>query len=245
MSINYRVGVFGFLAHPELTLESARHASGNYGLKDQIAGIKWVQKNITAFGGDPDNITIAGQSAGSMSVNCLVASPLCRGLFRRAIAESGASFVSSSVLKTLTLSQAEKEGVHFAESCNVKSISELRKIPAEELLKKSFGGSRPIVDGYVLPQSIAEIFAAGKQNDVGLLTGWNEDDGVVFGKPKTAQEFKTQTQLLYGPNAAKFLKYYPANTDKEAAVSQAAFHAMKSLACKTIPGQIFRPITAK
>jgi para-nitrobenzyl esterase len=221
VSINYRVGVFGFLAHPELTKESASHSSGNYCLQDQIAGIRWVQNNISAFGGDPDNITIAGQSAGSMSVNCLVASPLCKGLFRRAIAESGASFVSSPIRKTLTLAQAEAAGLQFALTCNAKSIGELRKIPTEELLKKNFA-SGPIIDGYVLPQSIAEIFAAGKQNDVGLLTGWNEDDGVVFGKPKTALEFKTQIQLLYGPSATRFLKYYPANSDKEAAASQAA-----------------------
>ena len=136
--VNYRVGVFGFLAHPELTRESDDQASGNYGLLDQIAGIKWVQNNISAFGGDPDNITIAGQSAGSMSVNCLVASPLCKGLFRRAIAESGASFVSSPIRKTITLSQAEAAGLQFAQNCNAKSIAELRKIPAEELLKKQF-----------------------------------------------------------------------------------------------------------
>ena len=223
VSVNYRVGVFGFFAHPELTKESGKQSSGNYGLMDQIAGIQWVQKNIAAFGGDPDNITIAGQSAGSMSVNCLVASPLCRGLFRRAIAESGASLISNPMMKTNTLVQAEAEGTHFAESCNAKSISDLRKMPAEDLLKKPFSGSRPIVDGYVLPQSIAEIFAAGKQNDVALLTGWNEDDGVIFGKPKTALEFKTQAQLLYGPSGAStFLKYYPAKTDKEAATSQAA-----------------------
>lgn len=222
VSVNYRVGVFGFLAHPDLTKESGMNSSGNYGLMDQIAGIRWVQKNISAFGGDPDNITIAGQSAGSMSVNCLVASPLCKGLFRKAIGESGASFVSSPMRKSITLSQAEASGMHFAEACNVKSIEELRKITAEDLLKKPFAGAGPIVDGYVLPQSVADIFAAGKQNDVGLLTGWNENDGVVFGKPKTALEFKTQIQVIYGPNASRFLKYYPANNDKEAAASQAA-----------------------
>jgi para-nitrobenzyl esterase len=222
VSINYRVGVFGFLAHPELTRESASHSSGNYGLQDQIAGIKWVQNNIAAFGGDPDNITIAGQSAGSMSVNCLVASPLCKGLFRKAIAESGASFVASPIRKTVTLSQAEADGLQFAKTCNANSVHDLRKMSAEDLLKKQFAHSGPIVDGYVLPQSIAEIFAAGKQNDVGLMTGWNEDDGVVFDKLRTASEFKTQAQVLYGPNAARFLKFYPATNDKEAAASQAA-----------------------
>jgi para-nitrobenzyl esterase len=220
VSINYRVGVFGFLAHPELTKESGTQSSGNYALLDQIAAIRWIQKNISAFGGDPDFITIAGQSAGSMSVNCLVASPLCKGLFKRAIAESGARFIQIPAMKISTLSQAEAEGLRFAQSCNAKSIADLRKIPAEELQKKAFTNGGPIIDGWVLPQSIAEIFAAGKQNDVALLTGWNEDDGVVFGKMKTAVEFKTQAEVLFGPKAAKFLKYYPANTDKEAITSQ-------------------------
>jgi para-nitrobenzyl esterase len=221
VSINYRVGVFGFLAHPDLTKESASQSSGNYTLLDQIAALKWVQQNISAFGGDPDNVTIAGQSAGSMSVNCLVASPLCKGLFRRAIAESGASFVSSPIRKTITLQQAEANGLQLAQSCNAKSIADLRKISAEELLKKQYS-SGPIIDGYVLPQSIAEIFKAGKQNDVALLTGWNEDDGVVFGKLKSAADFKKDAIEKYGANSGKFLKYYPANTDNQAAVSQAA-----------------------
>jgi para-nitrobenzyl esterase len=221
VSVNYRVGIFGFLAHPELTQESTSQSSGNYTLLDQIAALRWVQHNISAFGGDPENVTIAGQSAGSMSVNCLVASPLCKGLFRKAIAESGASFVTSPIRKTITLKQAETNGLQFAQSCNAKSIAELRKIPAEELLKKQYSNG-PIIDGYVLPQPIAEIFKAGKQNDVTLLTGWNEDDGVVFGKMKSAADFKKDAELQYGVNASKFLKYYPANTDKEAAASQAA-----------------------
>jgi para-nitrobenzyl esterase len=221
VSINYRVGVFGFLAHPELTKESSSQSSGNYTLLDQIAALKWVQQNISAFGGDPDNVTIAGQSAGSMSVSCLVASPLCKGLFRKAIAESGASFLSSPIRKTLTLQQAEANGLQFAQSCNASSIAGLRKIPAEELLKKQYANG-PIIDGYVLPQSIAEIFKAGKQNDVGLLTGWNEDDGVVFGKMKSAVDFKKDATQQYGANASTFLKFYPAKTDKDAAISQAS-----------------------
>ncbi|MDP4214520.1 MAG: carboxylesterase family protein, partial [Bacteroidota bacterium] len=134
VSINYRVGVFGFYSHPDLTKESGRNASGNYGLMDQIAGIQWVKKNIASFGGDPENITIAGQSAGSISVNCLVASPLCKGLFKRAIAESGASFLPGMTDKSILLKQAEADGVRFAQSYNANSIDELRKIPADELL---------------------------------------------------------------------------------------------------------------
>jgi len=215
VSVNYRVGIFGFFAHPELTKESPHNASGNYGLLDQIAGLKWVQKNIAAFGGDPNNVTVAGQSAGSMSVNCLVASPLCKGLFKHAIAESGASFLNSPIRPPGTLKLAEDDGAKLG-----ASIADLRNIPAADLMKKQTGFRAPIVDGYVLPQTIAEIFAGGKENDVDLLTGWNEDDGVIFGKPQTAEQFKAQYQKQYGSDAATFLQYYPASTDGEAASSQ-------------------------
>src|SRR6476620_2662270 len=145
VSINYRVGIFGFFAHPELTAESKNHASGNYGLLDQIAALKWVKKNIAAFGGDPNNVTIAGQSAGSMSVNCLVASPLAKGLFNKAIAESGASFINS--FGNTTLQQAEENGVKTAASLKVNSIEALRKLTAAELMKaQSMRGV--IIDGY-------------------------------------------------------------------------------------------------
>jgi len=220
VSVNYRVGIFGFFAHPDLTKESGHNASGNYGLMDQIAGLRWVRKNIVAFGGNPDNVTIAGQSAGSMSVNCLVASPLCKGLFKHAIAESGANFISSAAMKVSTLKQAEYDGVQLAKSSNANSIADLRRIPADELLKKQRVMRGPIVDGYVLPKTITDIFSADEQNDVGLLTGWNEDDGVVFGKMKTADEFTKQAEQQYGADAAKFLQLYPAHTDEEAAQSQ-------------------------
>lgn len=215
VSVNYRVGIFGFFAHPGLSKEAPYGSSGNYGLLDQIAGLKWVQQNIAAFGGDPDNVTIAGQSAGSMSVNCLVASPLCKGLFKHAIAESGASFVNSPIRGTATLTMAEEDGAKLG-----ASIADLRAINAADLMKKQTGFRSPIVDGYVLPQSISQIFAAGKQNEVDLLTGWNEDDGVIFGKPPTAEEFKKQAEKQYGADAAQYLQYYPAGNDGEAAASQ-------------------------
>ncbi len=216
VSVNYRVGIFGFFAHPDLTKESGHNASGNYGLMDQIAGLKWVRKNIAAFGGDPNNVTIAGQSAGSMSVNCLVASPLCKGLFKHAIAESGASFLISTMIGTSTLKRAEDDGMKIG-----ASIADLRSIPAADLMKKQQSVRGVVIDGYVLPQTIAQIFAAGKQNDVDLLTGWNEDDGVIFGKPKSADDFKKQIQQQYGADAATLLQLYPATTDEEAAASQA------------------------
>ena len=219
VSINYRVGIFGFFAHPELTKESVHHASGNYGLMDQLAALEWVQKNIAAFGGDADNVTIAGQSAGSMSVNCLVASPLAKGLFKHAIGESGASFVTSTLLGSVTLQKAENDGVKTAESLHANTISDLRKIPADELMKAQQSFRGPIVDGYVLPESIASIFANDKENKVTLLTGWNEDEGFVE-QPKTADGYKKNIESVYGNNAAQVLHYYPATNDSIAAISQ-------------------------
>lgn len=216
VSINYRVGVFGFFAHPELTKESGYNASGNYGLLDQIVALKWVQKNIAQFGGDPANVTIAGQSAGSMSVNCLVASPLAKGLFQKAIAESGANFSRGDA----TLQQAEQDGVKMAHALNASSIAHLRNMPAEELFKKAQGMRGPVIDGFVLPDAIANIFAAGKENPVALLTGWNEEEGLLFGAIKNASDFRKQATQQYGADAATFLKHYPANSDAEAATSQ-------------------------
>ena len=222
VSINYRVGIFGFFAHPDLTKESGYNASGNYGLLDQVAALKWVQKNIAAFGGDPNNVTIAGQSAGSMSVNCLVASPLAKGLFSKAIAESGANLVSGA-FGSRTLQQAEQDGVKTATSLHATTIEELRKLPAADLMKGQTMRGGPIVDGYVLPQPIGEIFASNKENDVALLTGWNENEGLVFGPIKKAEDFKKQVAEQYGNDAATFLKYYPATDDSVASTSQYNF----------------------
>lgn len=216
VSINYRVGIFGFFAHPELTQESGHQASGNYGLMDQIAALEWVQNNIEAFGGDLDNVTIAGQSAGAMSVNCLVASPLAQGLFKKAIAHSGANFTRGNA----SLPQAEENGQQIAQALNASSLSDLRKIPADTLLRKAQGMRGPIIDGYVLPQHIADIFAAGKQNEVALLTGWNEDEGLLFGPVKNAADFRQQAEQQYGEDAPAFLQYYPATNDSVAEQSQ-------------------------
>ena len=209
VSINYRVGVFGFMAHPELTSESPDHASGNYGLLDQIAALKWVKHNITAFGGDPDNVTIGGQSAGSMSVNCLVASPQAKELFNKAIAESGSLVYGNNPLRPNgNLHTAEAEGIKLQEFVHAASLSELKKIPAEDLMKFQ-GRYAPIVDGYVLPKPIADIFAAGQQNNVPLLTGWNADENfvTVF---KNKDDYVKQIKDQYGSSADTFLKYYPA-----------------------------------
>lgn len=217
VSINYRVGIFGFFAHPELTAESGRDASGNYGLMDQIAALEWVRDNIAAFGGDPGNVTIAGQSAGSMSVNCLVASPLAKNLFRRAIAQSGASFSRNQA----PLQQAEEAGVALASGLNLTSLEDLRALPAADLLKAQGQGLRgPVIDGYVLPKQIAAIFEADEQNKADLLTGWNQDEGLLFGPVKSADAYKAETWERYGDKAEVFLSFYPAATDEEAAGSQ-------------------------
>ncbi|MEK6476046.1 carboxylesterase family protein [Catalinimonas sp. 4WD22] len=216
VSINYSVGIFGFFAHPKLTQESAHQASGNYGLMDQIAALQWVQNNIDAFGGDPQNVTIAGQSAGSMSVNCLVASPLAQGLFKKAIGHSGANFTRGNA----SLQQAEESGQQIAQSLNASSLTTLRNIPADTLMKVAQGTRGPIIDGYVLPQHIADIFAEGKQNEVALLTGWNEDEGLLFGPVKSAADFRQQAKQQYGEDVLTFLQYYPATNDSVAEKSQ-------------------------
>ena len=219
VSINYRVGVFGFLAHPELTKESGYGASGNYALLDMIASLKWVKENIAAFGGDPNQITIAGQSAGAFAVNHLCASPLAKGLFKGAIAQSGGSVLTSALRPTTSLQQAENMGLDFAKKLNARSIEDLRKLSAQNIFNAKQGLTYPIEDGYVLPSSIADIYVNGKQNDVALILGWNLDDKVT-GPPVSAEAYKQQLQKQFGTNADKVLQYYPATNDVIAAASQ-------------------------
>jgi para-nitrobenzyl esterase len=223
VSFNYRLGVFGFFSHPELTKESGHGASGNYGLLDQVAALQWVQKNIATFGGDPNNVTIFGESAGSFSVSALMASPLAKGLFRRAIGESGAFF--STTLSLNPLAQTEKAGADFAQSSlGTASIEALRAKPADEVMQAaSKAGSfrfSPNIDGYFLPQDVSAIYNAGKQSQIPLLAGWNADEGnyrAIFGKEApTAQNFVSRVRTLFGGNADALLKLYPAATDAEA-----------------------------
>ncbi len=228
VSMNYRLGVFGFLAHPGLTAESGHNASGNYGLLDQLAALRWVHDNVAAFGGDPSNVTIFGESAGSFSVSALVASPLAKGLVQRAIGESGA-FLGRNALPTASLAASEKAGAGFATTLGADALAALRSKSAEELLQAALKVQpwfAPTIDGYVLPKDPNQIYAAGEQNHVPLLAGWNADEiraGVVLGPQKpTAKGFAEQTRARFGPGADALLKVYPAGSDAEAVESAAA-----------------------
>jgi para-nitrobenzyl esterase len=222
VSFNYRLGLFGFLANRELDQESGHNASGDYGLLDQVAALQWVHRNIAAFGGDPDNVTIFGESAGSLSVSALMASPLAQGLFRRAIGESGAFFGTTLALKPLA--KAEEDDATFADSVGAHSIDALRAKPADELLKATLkqGVVRfsPVIDGYFLPESTTAIYTSGKQSHVPLLAGWNSDEGsyrAIFKKEApTAANFVKYAHETYGDKAEAFLKLYPAETDEQA-----------------------------
>jgi para-nitrobenzyl esterase len=177
VTVNYRLGAFGFLAHPELTQESPNHASGNYGLLDQAAAIRWVRDNIAAFGGDPQRITIAGESAGSFSVSAQMASPLAKDLIAGAIGESG-SLLGLQPLPALA--QAEQAGATWATTLGAGSLAALRALPAQQLLEASGKPGAPrfsaIVDGYLFPQAPTAVFAAGQQAKVPLLVGWNSQE---------------------------------------------------------------------
>ncbi len=220
VTINYRLGIFGFFSHPELTRESDRHASGNYAFMDQVAALQWVQKNIAAFGGDPKRVTIFGDSAGASSLSNLAASPLAKGLFQRAIAESGA-WLGLSVRPMTKLAEAEAAGVKTAEALGAHSLADLRAKSAEEVLKAGRGGG-PVIDGWFLPEDVADVFAAGKQNDVPILVGSNKDEGTFFLQPGTADQFLERARRRFGDLTDTFLKLYPAGSDEEANASQLA-----------------------
>jgi para-nitrobenzyl esterase len=214
VTINYRLGILGFLAHPELTAESGRKTSGNYAVLDQIAALQWVKKNIAAFGGDPSKVTIFGESAGSWSINYLTASPLAKGLFAHAIGESGADFAPMR-----TLAQGEQSGARVN-----ASIKALREKSADELLKSPFN-TQPVIDGWIFPEDIYLIYAHGKQNDVPLIAGSNGDEATSLSPwpaNATAATFIDQSRRQYGASADDFLKVFPATDDKSAAAAHFA-----------------------
>lgn len=214
VSLNYRVGVFGFMAHPDLSTESGRQASGNYGFMDQIAALQWVQKNIAAFGGDPNNVTIAGQSAGAFSVNALIASPLTEGLFHKAILQSGGLL---SNFGQQDLGASEKAGIRFMEKTAATSIAELRAISAEKLQSVSndpeIGRFGVTLDGYVLPKDLSAHFKAGRQQQIPIMAGWVTGDGDFLGNTdKTVAQYEADAKTTYGEQADTFLSIFPAPT---------------------------------
>lgn len=244
VSMNYRLGIFGFFTHPELTAESPHHASGNYGLMDETAAIEWVKRNIKAFGGDPNNITIFGESAGSFAVSAQMASPLSRDLFQKAIGESGGAFYSTG-LSFQPREAREQRDAKFAETeLHATTLAELRKLSADDLVKAATAKTTPPpprfgpdVDGWFLPDSVPNIYASGKQAHVPLIAGWNADEErspVLFAQPPvTAETFKAQAQGEFGENADKFLALYPATNDAQAQASAGDYAGDRFIAFST------------
>ncbi len=223
VSMNYRLGIFGFFSHSELTKESPHHASGNYGLQDQAAALQWVRKNIAAFGGDPENVTIFGESAGSFSVSALMASPLSKGLLHRAIGESGAFF--GRTLTAKPLADSEQDGAKFAQSIGAGTLEELRAMTSQQTLDAATKGKNtfrfgPIIDGYFFPDSPADIYAKGNQAHIALLAGWNRDEGNYHGffgaDPPTKENYAKKANQMFGEKAADVLKLFPGETDEQA-----------------------------
>lgn len=239
LTVNYRLGVFGFLAHPELSKESPYHGSGNYGLLDQHAALRWVRENIAAFGGDPEKVTIAGESAGSISVCAQMASPLSKGLFIRAIGESGACF--EPTIAPIPLAEAEKRGVQFASTTGATSLAALRALPAERLLseatKRGTPKFLPAIDGYFFTKTPLQTFAAGEQARVPLLAGWNSAEsnyGQILKKDDpTPQNYAEALKKLYGDKAQEALKLYPGATQDEVIQSATALACDRFIAYAT------------
>jgi len=222
VTINYRLGALGFLAHPVLSVESDHGVSGNYAVLDQIAALEWVQGNIAAFGGDPDRVTIFGESAGSQSVSHLMATPLARGLFHRAIGESGGGFGSAG--KAHPKIEIETGGERFVEALlgpdQEPSLAAMRAVSFDEVLgvKPSLVRAQANVDGWVFPDTIYNIFAAGNQHDVPVIVGSNADEGAMFGAGDVANlaDYREMARREYGEFSDAFLATYPAENDEDA-----------------------------
>ncbi|GAA3987663.1 carboxylesterase/lipase family protein [Mucilaginibacter dorajii] len=241
LTVNYRLGVFGFFSHPELTKESPNHSSGNYGYLDQNAALLWVQKNVAKFGGDPKHVTIAGESAGSISVSVQMASPLSKDLINAAIGESGAGI--NPTLNSIPLAEAEKNGVAFAASVQAGSLADLRAKSAIELLDitNKPGQMRspmtPTIDGYLLPKSLPEIFEAGEQAKIPILVGWNSAEVpyqfLMRADAPTLENYKKTLTTIYGDKADEALKLYPAATDEEVIKSATALSSDRFIVYST------------
>jgi len=244
VSMNYRLGIFGFFALPELAVESDKKAAGNYGLLDQVAALEWVHRNIASFGGDPANVTIFGESAGSFSASALMASPVAKGLFNKAIGESGAAFSDRPLLFEPLAVRSQRDSQFAISSFGVQTLNELRAIPAQKMLDASLKAAvngtprfSPDIDGYLLPESVPVTFAQGKQNDVPLLAGWNHDEAsfevIHTPQPPTLDSLKATAAKEFGEKAREFLRLYPANNDAQARRSLEDFAGDRFIACST------------
>ena len=221
VTLNYRLGALGFFAHPELSAESQPKVSGNYGMLDAVVALRWVQRNIAAFGGDPGNVTVFGESAGANLTAALVASPATAGLFHRAIAQSG-GFMGLGMARTGTLARAEEAGAKALTDVGIASIADARAKPAAEVFAALRGGGLA-VDGYLIPEDLSLTFAHGRQNAVDLLVGSNKDEGTFFQRPGlTAEQFTSSAKQRFGVLAERFLKLFPAGDDGQASASYLA-----------------------
>lgn len=239
ITCNYRLNIFGFFTHPELTAEAPYKASGNYGMLDQAAALKWVQKNIAKFGGDPKKITIAGESAGSIAVSCQMASPLSRGIIAGAIGESGAGI--NPTMAPIPLADGEKQGVEFLQKAGIKSVKDLRTLSTREIYEiyndsKRFGF--PIViDNYFLPKSLPQIFAAHEQAQVPILVGWNSAEipgqAFMYGMPYNDENYVTRVKKEYPNDFEEVLKLYPHSSEQEIELSATALAADRFISYST------------
>lgn len=221
VTYNYRLGIFGFLAHPELDKESDHHTSGDYAMADFATVLHWVHRNISAFGGDPNKVTIDGESAGAMLVSAMVGSPEGKGLFKRAISQSGA-WMGIGIGKMTTHEKALEAGEKVAQSLGATSLADLRAKSAQDLMKARAAASISI-DGWYVPEDLSATFAKGKENDVDILVGSNRDEGTFFARPGakvTMDQFESRAKQRYGDLAGNFAKVYPVSNDEEAAAAQ-------------------------
>lgn len=218
VTLNYRLGALGFLAHPELTAESGASTSGNYGLMDQLAALRWVQRNISSFGGDPHNVTLFGQSAGAMSISLLIASPRARGLFNRAIAQSGGVFEPIQLAPNYLLANAERDGLAFAAALGASSIAQLRALPAERLLASQGPVSHPVIEPVLLPRTPYDAYVMGSFNDVPLLLGSNEEEAhsLTDVRATTAKSYTHDIEEAWGALPPALIAAYPFATDAQA-----------------------------
>jgi len=243
VTINYRLNRFGFFAHPDLSRESPHGASGNYGLHDQIAALQWIRANIGAFGGDQDCVTMFGVSAGGVSINALMASPLARGLFHRAISGSGSALgrlgTSSGLSESLQdLESAERTGVAIAKQLGVSTLEQLRAVapddlmmapapasgtvewfyeaPAQPFARGGLDGGYPVIDGYLLPERPFDIYARGAQAQIPLMTGSTAGEAGAAPYIQTLERFNADARETYGPMLEEYLALYPAHNDDEA-----------------------------